>query len=189
MDADTHMEVLLSTDQRTVRLDKGRVLFDVARDADRPFKVIHENTLVEAIGTSFSVDSGAADTAVVLFEGKVSVAQLAGEGRSKLVTMQPGTRLTVDAKGRWAQERINEAVASSWTKGKLIFSDAPLAQVVSEVQRYSSVPIRMADDGTKEKRLGAVLKAGAVETFVGAVEVTGAARVTRTKDGGFLLHQ
>lgn len=82
----TRVRVALASAQRTVRVDEGEVLFEVAKDAHRPFVVQVANREVVALGTVFSVrlipanPIGADALDVTLVEGQVGVRTAGGEG-------------------------------------------------------------------------------------------------------------
>jgi transmembrane sensor len=69
----SRIEVKLGKKHRLVRLVSGEALFQVARDAARPFDVVTGNTTVRAVGTQFNVDKRTTATTVTVVEGKIAV--------------------------------------------------------------------------------------------------------------------
>eukprot|EP01042_Synura_sphagnicola_P016914 gene16914-21381_t len=55
LNTESRIRVVYTTTHRTVHLEEGEALFDVARDRVRPFLVLAGETQVFAVGTSFSV--------------------------------------------------------------------------------------------------------------------------------------
>ncbi len=78
----TRVKAELTSTQRTVLVDGGEALFEVAKDAQRPFVVRAAGSEVVALGTVFSVrltpDGAQGDNmlAVTLIEGTVTVRSL-----------------------------------------------------------------------------------------------------------------
>ena len=125
--------------RRDVYLD-GEAYFEVVHDDARPFTVYAGNTSVRDIGTAFSVRSYAADSAVqvVVREGEVAVA-----GVGRLVAGDVGrVASTGEATVRRA---VNVDSLLTWTSGRLVYADAPLADVVADLRRWYGVDVQLAD--------------------------------------------
>lgn len=69
----SRIEVRYSDGQRTVDLLQGQALFQVAKEAGRPFIVKSDATSVRAVGTQFDVNRRRAGTVVTVLEGRVAV--------------------------------------------------------------------------------------------------------------------
>ena len=67
----SRMKVIYSAERRLIRLDEGEALFDVAKDALRPFVVRAGDTDVAAIGTSFVVQRLTGAAVEVLFKSGI----------------------------------------------------------------------------------------------------------------------
>jgi transmembrane sensor len=84
LNTDTRVRVAFSAGQRLVNVTAGEAVFDVAKDASRPFVVRAAGSEVVALGTVFSVrllPQGQGESlAVVLVEGRVEVRPAASEG-------------------------------------------------------------------------------------------------------------
>lgn len=74
LNTSTQAIIRYEDDARRVELKRGEALFEVAKNADRPFIVIAGNKLVTALGTAFVVRHDDDNFAVTLVEGKVTVA-------------------------------------------------------------------------------------------------------------------
>jgi len=78
MDTETMISYLYSTDLRSIVLKKGRALFSVAHDTERPFVVSAGKITVQAIGTQFNVYRKLqGTTSVAVSEGKILIKQKA----------------------------------------------------------------------------------------------------------------
>ena len=188
LDVNSAIRVVLGSESRVVSLEQGRAHFQVGHDPDRPFVVKANGRSVKALGTAFTVDTHVNPLDVVLLEGSVGVEGSSREG-GHVVKMAAGSRLLISSDGRWQVAEVDTAQAASWTSGKLVFDNARLVDVVAEINRYTDANIVIGDDGTGEKRLSAVLKAGDVQAFIGAIALLDIARVQKDAGGNFTIRQ
>ena len=126
-------------ERRDVSLE-GEAFFEVVHDDRRPFTVFAGNASARDLGTSFTVRSYAADSAVrvVVREGAVS---MSGVGR--LEAGDAGS-LTLNGIAR-VRRHVDVATMLGWVDGKLLFADAPLAEVLADVQRWYGLDVRLAE--------------------------------------------
>lgn len=174
-------EIAFEADQRVVRLTQGQAFFNVAHDAQRPFKVIAGQLQVTALGTRFDVrmepraSSAKLATTVTLVEGKVSVEPLQRYGLARLFPalarreLSPGQQIVADD-----PQEITVAVAdlersTSWQSGFLIFRGQPLADAVAEVNIYSDRQLVLADRELSALPVSGVFSTDHPENFVAAV--------------------
>lgn len=135
--------VRLAADYGAQRRDvyvEGEAYFEVVHDSTRPFTVFAANTSTRDIGTAFTVRSYAEERAVrvVVTEGEVVMS-----GAGSLTAGDVG-RLT--AEGDVSVRRgVNVDALVSWTRGELMFEDAPLGQVLQDLRRWYGVEVRVAD--------------------------------------------
>ena len=73
IDPDTELRIQFAKTSREIRLNRGRVVFKVARNPVRPFLVKAESAIVRAVGTSFGVERRMPGVRVTVLEGKVAV--------------------------------------------------------------------------------------------------------------------
>jgi transmembrane sensor len=136
-------QVRVATDFGTARRDvylDGEGYFEVVHDASRPFTVYAGNTSVRDIGTAFSVRGYAADSAVqvIVREGEVAVA---GVGR-----LRAGDMGRVSNTGEATVQRaVDVEVNLAWTRGKLIYDDAPLGAVLDDLHRWYGADVELSD--------------------------------------------
>jgi transmembrane sensor len=69
----SRIEIRYSGDRRAIELLDGQALFQVAKDARRPFVVTSGDTRVRAVGTQFDVNRKKTGTIVTVLEGTVAV--------------------------------------------------------------------------------------------------------------------
>lgn len=151
LNAESRVDVQLSKHARDIELTRGEVLFKVAPDKARPFRVHTPRAIVEAVGTQFNVyvrGDGTATVAVV--EGKVKVIPTDEEGRagttiSARSAPAPGEVALVAGQGAHVaqageierQDDANISDAVAWQQRKLIFKRTPLVDIAAEFNRYN----------------------------------------------------
>lgn len=139
---------------REVELE-GEALFDVPHDEARPFTVTAGAARVRDIGTTFSVHADEeAEVRVVVTAGAVALRAARAPAEEELVLRQ-GDR-GVLAEGRATAERAAATPEDlAWTQGRLVFRDAPLAQVAADLRRWYGVELRADDPTVAGRRLTA----------------------------------
>ena len=81
LNARSSVQVRFSGRERLVELVEGQALFDIAKDAGRPFTVKSGETRIRALGTQFDVYRKASGTTVTVLEGRVAVTAGAATSR------------------------------------------------------------------------------------------------------------
>jgi transmembrane sensor len=130
---------------RRVRLVRGEALFSIHGDPRCPFWLFVGRGSIEVLGTAFDIhqDSNGEERISVL-EGRVRLHGPSGTppwqvdlgaGQQALWSTGPPRIRTLD----------DTSKAIAWREDRLDFDDQPVAQVVEELQRYTSIPIRIAD--------------------------------------------
>lgn len=132
--------------ERVVRLS-GEAYFNVAKDADRPFIVEVDDMNIEVHGTSFNVNAyNLQRVETSLISGSVSIAGPALKGRT--YKLHPGEKAVFNAtSGAISISDSDMSVATSWTRGRLVFEDEPLAEVIRRIERWYGVDIELKRSG------------------------------------------
>lgn len=125
---------------RHVRLD-GEAFFDVVTDA-RPFAVSTADGTVEVLGTAFNVRARAgAATDIQVSRGLVRVVP----HNAAPVALSGGEAVRVAPGGQRATA-IPAGEVAAWRHGGFAIHDAPLAEVLREIERRFGVEVRGAPD-------------------------------------------
>lgn len=184
LDTGSRVAVRFTGDRRAITLTEGQAMFDVERDAGRPFVVRAGDTEVTAVGTRFDVRRSGAGARIILVEGRVAVRQeAASDARWSL---SPGQQVVTSAPRPKVAE-VNVVASTSWTAGRLTFDDTPIATAVAEVNRYSRTPIVLQDDRLSSVRVSGVFDVGDIDGFVGALSDLYALQAISSPDGRILL--
>jgi transmembrane sensor len=131
---------------REVKL-RGEAFFDVKTNEKKPFVVLSKNLNIIAKGTSFNVSAwdDAAETEIVLKEGKVDVFNNDALTQKWIASLKPGELLNVREKKECSIIKVDVSKYTSWTEGKLIFRDDPFAEVVKRINRWYNVNLIIKD--------------------------------------------
>lgn len=181
LNTDTELRVDFRPGERRIALLKGQALFRVAPDKSRPFVVEAGGRTITALGTVFDVNLAGEQLSVTLVEGRVAIAeQSAGTGslRPDARTLVPGQQLVVN---RWQEVDVRPAAierVTSWRKGRVIFEDQPLAEVIGEINRYSERRLVLGDPSLAELRVSGVFRTGSVTNFAAALSASFPVRTT-----------
>lgn len=128
----TRMKTIMTDRARTVNLAEGDAYFDVAHDTARVFTVNLEGLKAEAVGTAFEVRATPAGPQVLVTEGRV---RISGRGARQVLMAGPGERVTLVGRDL-RRARFDLTSAAAWRRQRLVFVDAPLSDVVVELNRY-----------------------------------------------------
>ncbi len=173
---------------RDLQLEAGEALFKVAQDSARPFRVHTPQAVIEALGTEFNVHVAQGRTIVTLLEGRVAVTPAASaSGANQSIALQPGQQLQVagDAAAIPRPQPGDPAAAMAWTQRRLVFDNAPLAQVAAEFNRYSRQSLVVNDPRLRDARITAVFDADDIQAFVDSLMEAGRFEVTRQPNGAW----
>lgn len=151
LDVNSVVNVKMTTESRTVELLRGRAIFDVAHDQNRPFSVTVGDSQVVALGTRFQVQRDDQKMVVTLEEGLVDVIGTSS-GIVKRQHLNPGDQLKVDlsASSPWERSRVEVDTVTSWSRGRHVFRNAQLAEALDEINRYATAKIRLGDPNLEE---------------------------------------
>lgn len=149
LDAGSALRVEFSSQERRLRLTEGRAQFVVARDPERPFVVACVNGRVEALGTVFVVHRHPDSVVVAVEEGSVALS-VEGAPPARLAAGQC-RRYGPDGPGPLLRDGV--AAETAWRRGRLVFQDQRLADVVADLNRYHPARILLWDAALADLRV------------------------------------
>jgi transmembrane sensor len=178
--------------RRDVTLVAGQAMFNVARNATRPFVVTAGSRQVTALGTAFDVRLDRRQVKVTLIEGKVKVEPARGSLWRALPMgerdLAPGQQLIAsNTTPVVSVAAANVAVETSWREGVVVFNDTPLAQAVAEINRYAAEPITVGDRELGELRINGRFRTNEPGAFLNAVVAYFPVEAHRTPGGETVL--
>jgi len=162
----TQLQVDFSAGRRHIQLNAGEAMFIVAHDSSRPFVVDTAQGSVTVTGTRFDVRLDPAATRVAVEQGSVRVQ---GKDASQ-AQLTAGLGAHIDAQGKVTPPfAVNAAALTAWRQGKLVFDNATLAEVVAEVSRYRTEPLRVAPGKVAQLRLSSTFSSDDTDALLRAL--------------------
>lgn len=161
LDMETAIEVRFRDERRDITLRKGRAMFDVAKDVNRPFVIDAGVGTITALGTRFQVQREGELVSVTLLEGAVGIATTSGGSDPRMLRLTPGQKANYTPTTRsWMVEVADAAALTSWSQGFHVFAATPLKQAVAEINRYSDVKLTLADPSVGDLVVSGSFKLG-----------------------------
>jgi transmembrane sensor len=165
LNTDTTLTVRYSKKERLVTLTSGEADFEVAHEAERPFRVFAGPAEVVDLGTRFDVRLGNELTVVTVVEGRVAVGMSAppqGSGSNpghaaRFVQLGAEQQITV-AEGTWPATPVvvDAQRTTAWLHRQIMFENEPLERVVSEFNRYARKPIEITTPALRNLEISGV---------------------------------
>ncbi|MCQ4874341.1 FecR family protein [Butyricimonas paravirosa] len=126
----------------------GEAYFDVYHNEQQPFLVEAGGMEVRVLGTSFGVRAYPEEENVLttLVQGKVNV-----EADGRVVRLQPGEQADYDKADKLlTTAKVDVNLFVGWKDGRLIFDNAPLEVILSELGRWYSFDVFYANENLKQ---------------------------------------
>jgi transmembrane sensor len=153
---------------RYVVLERGEAIFDIAKDASRPFIVAARDERVRALGTSFAVRYDDANVSVTLLEGKVMVEPPRwpwSPGKITPVEMTAGQRWRSQDNAATRLTAAELEALTAWRHGELILNETSLRDAVAEMNRYGDRALVILTPATGTVPISGVFKTRESEQF------------------------
>ncbi|WP_454675214.1 FecR family protein [Achromobacter pestifer] len=181
-------EVKLYAGRREVALDRGEINFTVSPDAARPFTVHAGSGVVRVTGTVFDVRRDADQVAVLVESGTVEVSGGHWWNLGHAV-LRAGHGIRVPGSGAiGVPAPADVQTATAWRDGRVVFRNAPLTEVVREMNRYLATPLRLADEQAGRLRVSASFTLDRPEALVDALPSVAPVRLTPRPGGPIDIH-
>ena len=141
LNTDSEIQVRLNHWQRRVEVIKGEVFFKVVHQPERPFLVMAGAGRSVDIGTEFNVYRQAGQVLVAVQEGRVRVD--ARQSRD----LSAGQVAAYDDNGEFVALPAGLSVdnVTAWRRGKLVFNNRRLDEVLAEIGRYHQVRLQLSE--------------------------------------------
>ncbi len=173
LNTDTAIDVSINGNERRIELLRGEAEFDVAHDADKPFRVATGATTTEALGTRFIVRYDGKAGAVTLLQGRVRSSRPSAQGaQTESTTLQPGQQLAFTADRLGTPQTAELSNADAWRRGRLLMNFVPLKQVIAEINRYRRSQIRLLDDKLAEREVNIAVDIKQTDAWLKALQQT-----------------
>jgi transmembrane sensor len=167
LDTDTSASVRLSSSNRIVALDRGRVFVDVNSQDPRTFKVTAGQIAFTATGTAYAVRALDAGYRLEVYEGTVEIRR---NGRLLgAVRAGAGARVSGFAIDRFTIPSHTGETSPDWTRNRIAFTATPLAEAIAQFNRYSRKTIILGDTTLGDRPVSGTFALNDVDAFLQAV--------------------
>ncbi|WP_372028313.1 FecR family protein [Pseudomonas kurunegalensis] len=167
---------------RQLELVEGQARFTVVH-ADAPFIVRSQGVRVRDIGTVFDVRSDARGVRVGVQEGAVEV----GSAHGAVQQLTAGQQLLAVAGELGAVQAVQPSAMAAWSSSVLRFDGTPLRDAIVDLQRYSEVPLRLADERTGSLRLSGEFDSRQMRALLEHLPAVLPVTVVRGAEGGLVI--
>jgi transmembrane sensor len=148
----------------------GEAFIKVHHDKARPFTVRAGALTVTAVGTAFDVRREADRVTVTVEEGTIVAAAVGTQGPMQW-RVGAGFQVTYSEDLRSAVvSRVDTISALRWREGELAYDDAPLASVIADINRYSTVNVTVRDPKLLRLHFTGTVFVGSIDDWVNALE-------------------
>lgn len=144
LNTNSRVAVRYTPEMRMIRLLEGEALFDVAKNKQRPFVVQAKDTLVRAVGTSFTVSVLPEKPVRVLVKEGVVELKHTNAAVSAPVRVSANNQAVAPHGAPITTTPVAEAKLArnlAWEYGRLAFDDQTLQEAADEYARYSDIRI------------------------------------------------
>jgi transmembrane sensor len=192
----SRMEVRFSERGRRVVLTSGQAFFDVTRDAARPFSVEAGDARVVVHGTQFDVRRGNGVVRVAVARGAVEVDASAPLGEHASARLRAGDQAEapehvamLSRPHAIALSQVSPGSAGAWRQGHLSYIEAPLSELVADLNRYYAPGIRLADPSLGDFKLTASFRVDDLHTFLDTLPDAAPVTLTRAANGEIVIYR
>jgi transmembrane sensor len=158
----------------------GDAYFDVVHDASKPFTILASGAIIQDLGTRFTIRTDAADgVAVSVAQGSVSLQGVNTKGHG--IVLRPGDRGSVLPNGQTVSRR-GTAEDMAWMRGRLVFREAPLTEVIASLKRWYGIELKVTDESLASRHLTATFSGEPPERVLEVIRLVLGADIERRGD-------
>lgn len=180
LNTDTLLRVRMTSEERTVWLERGEAYFRVAHNAAHPFAVVVGRHRVADLGTEFAIRRNPDGLEVELVKGR---AALISEG-AHTATLTPGDDVVATATSMSVTQKTPQELADelAWRRGVIVLRHTRLDEAAREFNRYNRTKLVIADPAIAGMTIGGNFKTTNLEDFLRLTETVLDLRATREGD-------
>jgi transmembrane sensor len=154
LNTDTSVKVRFDEQRRRIDLRRGQALFEVSADP-RPFDVNAGAHDLSVKRGRFDMRRETEHLSVLAIDGAATLAQASGA-----VRISEGERVRIDVAQHVEHDRPNLNDVLAWQTGNAVFRSEPLAQVITEMNRYTERELVLMDERAAALRISGVYRVG-----------------------------
>lgn len=139
-----------SEDERRVILH-GEAFFNVAKDENRPFRVISGDIVTEALGTSFNIQAyDDQPLKVALVSGKVAVDKVGDDHDVNTMILTPGEEAEYEPDFGLKKNYFDPIGVLAWKDGIIYFKNADEKEVFDALEKWYGIEINKINHSAKK---------------------------------------
>lgn len=181
LDAGTAIAEEYTDDIRRLRLLEGRAMFTVTEDPRRPFEVVCDGGSIRARTGAFVVHRRV-DDVITAVEAGVARVGIGFDASGQRLSVAAGQCVAYGEGWLGPVQEASTDAETSWRRGRLVFRDRPLGDVVADINRYREGRIVIADRSLAMLRLDGVFDAARPDAALDAIVSTLSLRSFRVTD-------
>lgn len=178
--AATSIDVSFTQISRQINMSEGTAFFEVAKDEARPFTVTSGGLTVTVRGTAFDIRKTKNSAHVAVAEGVVSVAYASPESaaspteqlhkssaqtashKEKILTA--GEQISIEKnRPAHAVSILPQEHIGAWRSNILVYIDAPLSEIIADINRYRHTQLVIPEAETANLRLTVTFNADNID--------------------------
>lgn len=184
LNTDSQVTAQFDLNYRNIELEYGELHIKVAHNSEKPLNILVDDKMIQAVGTAFNVQYlDKDDIHLIVSEGKVMLAHnkllddkvnfsKLDKPLNQTLLVQAGQKLAIDdshsinsLSALVEDISANLDINLSWLSGSLTFSGEPMADVITQINRYLKHPIQLADE-VKSIRVIGRFEQGKLDSFL-----------------------
>lgn len=134
----------------------GEAYFQVAKDANRPFVIHADGSLIKVLGTKFNVktwNENNKDVVVTVVEGKVAFS-VDNNNLNEKVLLTKNMQSSISLNGKISKPIIVDASSfSKWMHNEVYFDNVSMKEIISQLSRWYDLQFEVPKDILERKDL------------------------------------
>lgn len=162
---------------------KGDAWLEVVHDSGKPFTVRAGDAVIMDVGTKFAVRTDSPEgVTVTVSEGAVSLRQVNTPAPRGVILKAGDNGLLGNAGQVSAQRGTASDDDIAWMRGRLVFRDAPLSEVVSSMHKWYGIELRAPDASLASRHLTATFAGESADRVLEVIRLALGVEIERHGD-------
>jgi ferric-dicitrate binding protein FerR (iron transport regulator) len=158
--------------KRNVKLN-GEAWFEVKHDEAKPFIISSHNVRVEVLGTSFYVNTNAANNTMEVILNSGSVAIYFDDHKENSLFLSPGEKAEINPGQEKMEKDINtDQNYRAWMTQRFIYNNTPLVTIIADLNKVYHTNLRIATPSISYCLVTATFDHQSVESILHVIQAT-----------------
>jgi transmembrane sensor len=168
LDAGTAIAVDYKIDERRIELLRGHAWFNVAHQAERPFRVTALGGRIEDVGTAFEVGLDGDQVSSAVSQGCIEVSATGRAGKGVRVSEGQQVSYRVGGPLSGVQPVAVERIAV-WRQGEILVVGLSPRMAIAQIARYRSAPVWVVPGHDERRKITGIFQTGKPDQAIRAV--------------------